>query len=129
MIRDLLDEILGYKSSTPNSFTFAMGKLIRDARNDTGLSQTELAKKIFIRQASISEIENGKREVSSSEIVYLSLTLNKPITYFFPERFTRGIDPDKLSPLYQELVIQAKRLSNEDLKKLIAQAKAVGDMV
>jgi len=128
MIQNLIDEILGKKTSTPNKFTVAMGALVKKARNEIGLSQAELAKSIYIRQASISEIENGKREVSSSELVYLSIALNKPIIYFFPKRYAREIDQDKLSPLFQELLLQAKRLSNADLKRLIAQTRALGDM-
>jgi len=128
MFRDLLDEMLGYKSSTPNKFTFAMGQFIRQARKEAGLSQAELAKAIYIRQASISEIENGKREVSSSELVYLSFALNKPIIYFFPERYVREIEQEKLSPLFHELIIQAQRLSNNDLKRIITQTKALADM-
>ncbi len=33
-----------------------------------------------------------------------------------------------MSTQYQELILQVKRLSNEDLKKLITQTRALADM-
>jgi len=128
MINNLFSELLGKGKNTPNKFTIRMGKFIRKARLESGLSQSELAENVYVSQAAISDMENGKREVSSSELVYLSFALNKPIINFFPEIYAREIDQDKLSPLYQELFIQAKRLSDDDLKKLIAQTKALADL-
>jgi len=128
MIQNLIYEILGKKAKTPNKFTIAMGKLIRVARNEANLSQAVLAKSIYIRQASISEIEHGKREVNSRELVSLSYVLNKPITYFFPEEIIRGVQVENIPPLLQELLLQAERLSNEDIKKLITQTRALADM-
>jgi len=127
MKNNLFDEILGRGNNTPNKFTIRMGELIRKARLEKGLSQSELSKSVYVSQAAISDMENGKREVSSTELLTLSHTLNKPIVYFFPENFVREVKLDKLSPLYQELIIQAQRLSNDDLKKLIAQTRALGE--
>lgn len=124
---NLLEKVLKETGSTPNKFTIGMGKLVRKARHEAGLSQAELAKQIYVRQASISEIENGKREVSSSELVYLSYSLNKPILYFFPDRYIQEKNHDSLSPLIQELVIQAERLSDDDIKRVIAQTRALVD--
>ena len=128
MILNLLEKVLKETGSTPNKFTIGMGKLVRKARHEAGLSQAELAKQIYVRQASISEIENGKREVSSSELVYLSYALNKPILYFFPDEFVSNEEINDMAPLVQELVIQAKRLSDEDLRRIIAQTRALGDL-
>ena len=128
MINNLFDEFLGRGRNTPNKFTIRMGELIRKARLETGLSQSELSKSVYVSQAAISDMENGKREVSSTELLSLSNTLYKPVAYFFPENYLREVKVDKLSSLYQELFIQAKRLSNDDLKKLIAQTRALANM-
>jgi len=128
MIKNTINEILGKKVSLPNKFTIQMGKLIRKARNEAGITQSELSKIMYIRQASISEIENGKREISSSELVSLSYSLNKPILYFFPDQFLVEEFSDTISPLLKELILQASRLSNDDLKKIIAQTRALGDL-
>jgi transcriptional regulator with XRE-family HTH domain len=129
MLSDFLDRLQGKKGDVPNSFTFAMGELIRQARIEAKLSQAELAQKAYFRQAAISQIETGKREVSSSDLLYLSYVLNKPITYFFP----RGImwqkeDEQSLTPLEQELLMQVRHLDDDDLRRLIAQARALVEL-
>ena len=128
MVFEFLNKFVRDTGSTPNSFTIGMGELVRKARLEAKLSQSELAERIYIRQASISEIENGKREVSSSEIIYLSHALNKPITYFFPKVFIHEIEQERLPPAIQELIIQANRLDDDDVRRLVAQARALGDL-
>jgi len=39
-----------------------------------------------------------------------------------------NIDAGDVSPMLQELIIQAERLSNDDLQKLIAQTRALVDL-
>ena len=117
-----------FRGDLPNTFTKAMGELIRQARVEAKMSQTELADMTYIRQAAISQIETGKREVSTSELVYLSYALNKPITYFFPKEMIRQIDVEKLTALEQELLLQVRRLDIDDLRRLIAQARAISEM-
>lgn len=128
MIEDLLFEIFGQGKNTPNKFTVQMGDNIRKARLEAGMSQSELAKYVYVSQAAISDMENGKREVSSTELLSLSNTLYKPVAYFFPEKYLREVDINKLSPHYQELIIQATRLSDDDLMKIITQIKALANM-
>ena len=127
-MNNIFKEILGRKGILPNKLTVEMGNLIRNARNEANLSQAELAKLVYTRQATISDIENGKREASSSELMSLSYALNKPLLYFFPETFITEDSDDKLPPLLKELVLQAKRLSRDDLKKVITQTRALADM-
>lgn len=128
MFSDFFDQMRGFKDTLPNKFSIALGDLIRKARQEAGMSQAELAKTALFRQAAISQIETGKRDVSASEIIYLSYALNKPITYFYPPWSTNSIGEDDLSILEQELLIQARRLDIEDLKRLIAQARALANL-
>lgn len=128
MFQKILDRFVGDWEDTPNKFTIVMGDKIRKSRKIQKLSQAELAKSIYVRQASISEMENGKRVVNSIELVYLSLALEKPIMYFFPEDSIKEIEHKQPSPILQELILQAQRLSIDDLKKLIAQARVIADM-
>jgi transcriptional regulator with XRE-family HTH domain len=107
-----------------------MGEWFRQARIEAKTSQAELAKKAYLRQAAISQIETGKRDVTASEVVYLSYALNKPITYFYPTHlFDILIENDELSILEQELLMQAKRLDADDLRRLVAQARALADLL
>lgn len=82
---EFLDKLKTNEISIPNEFTFEMGKLIKLARDEKGLSQSQLAIKLFRRQATISDIENGKIEIGILTLLQLALELNKPISYFIPD--------------------------------------------
>jgi transcriptional regulator with XRE-family HTH domain len=62
-----------------------VGRRIRDARLDAGLSQAELAALLNRRQAYISELETGKTEPSVTLLVILSRTLKQPVISFISE--------------------------------------------
>lgn len=63
---DFWEKARSFKSEIPNKFTIAMGELVRKARQEAKFTQGELAKKTYMGQASVSDIENGKREATSS---------------------------------------------------------------
>lgn len=125
---DLLEMLRSDKPNLPNKFTIALGELIRKARVDADISQAELAQKAYINQAAISRIESGKRSVSLEELIYLGAALNKPIQYFFSMKFLNPIEDTSLSILEQELLLSARRLNENDLKKIIAQINAINNM-
>ena len=127
MLRKILDSIYDESSILPNKYTRALGERIREARLEAKMSQAELAEKAYFRQSSVSKIEAGTKEVTSEEILYLSYALNKPIMYFFPEEFTEEFGEDEFTTLEKELILQARQLSRDDLRKLIAQAKALAE--
>ena len=52
-----------------------MGKLIRTARKELGLSQVKLAELVNRRPATISDIENGKSEISVITLAVLAINL------------------------------------------------------
>ena len=115
-----------HKGDIPNKFTLGMGDLIRKARVEAKMSQAELAEKAHFRQAAISQIEAGKREITSTDLLYLSYALNKPITYFFPKKLIwQREDEQSLTPLEQELLMQVRHLDDNDLRRLIAQDGAL----
>lgn len=84
MVLDKIRDLIADKEPTPNKYTIAMGELIRKAREDAAMSQKELAERIYRRQATLSDLENGKSEVGTVTLVLLAAALDKPITYFFP---------------------------------------------
>jgi len=83
MYKNFFEELWGYKDSIPNKFTIHLGELIRKARLEPNLTQAELAKITYFSQTAISQIEQGKRDVSAAEILYFSAALDKPILFFF----------------------------------------------
>jgi transcriptional regulator with XRE-family HTH domain len=82
---EFLEKLLKNDVTVPNEFTYEMGKLIRIAREEEGLTQNELANKMARRQATISDIENGKIEIGVLTLVQLAKVLRKPISYFIPD--------------------------------------------
>lgn len=125
---DLLDWLKSDKHNLPNKFSIALGELIRQARIEANMSQKDLAFNAYFNQASISQIETGKRSVTGEEIVYLSGALNKPISYFFTYVHTLQINSSELTVLEEELLLQARKLPTDDLKRIIVQVKALSNL-
>ena len=99
------------EGTTPNKFTVGMGKLIRQARLEANLKQTELAGLIYRRQAAVSDMENGKQEVTASTLLLLSYALNKPVHYFFPrQEGIVALTEDDLDAAEQEMLLHTRRL-------------------
>lgn len=112
----------------PNKYTIAMGELIRKAREEAGLSQEQLAEKIYRRRLAVSEMENGKVEISAWTLPLLAYALNKPIGYFFPPYVLREIKQGDLLPLEEELLIHFRKIWDEHLQKVaVDQVKVLGD--
>ena len=112
----------------PNRLTIAQGELVRQARVEAGLNQADLARRIYLKQSSVSKIEAGNRAISAEDLLYLCLALDKPIGYFFPPTISRELAQGDSSPLEEELLLHARRLSNDDLRKVIAQVRAIASV-
>ena len=82
---EFLDKLKTNEITIPNIFTREMGKIIKLAREEAGLSQSELAEKLFRRQATISDFENGKIEIGILTLVQIAKVFGKPISYFIPQ--------------------------------------------
>jgi transcriptional regulator with XRE-family HTH domain len=109
----------------PYEYAKAMGELIRKARSEAGLSQASLANRANLRQAFISDLENGKAEASARDLIYLSQALEKPILYFFPDWTIQKAFTEHLPPELEILLINARKLPKNDIHKLIIQVKAL----
>lgn len=82
---EFLDKLMINEITIPNLFTREMGKLIKAAREEAGISQSELAKKLSRRQATISDFENGKIEIGILTLVQIVKVFGKPISFFIPQ--------------------------------------------
>jgi transcriptional regulator with XRE-family HTH domain len=72
------------------------------------MSQAELAEMAYVKQSSISRIEDGTRAVSLEDVLYLSYALNKPISHFFPKEFVSGAVAGELSLLERAIAIRPR---------------------
>ncbi len=123
-----LSEFFSDEYPAPNKYTIGMGKLVRQARDEAGISQTKLASLIYRRRATVSNIETGKSMVTVPTLALISTALEKPITYFLPWFIYDNIEPGELSPLEEEMLIQFKNIWSDDLKRLaIRQTKEIAE--
>jgi transcriptional regulator with XRE-family HTH domain len=106
-----------------------MEKSIHKAREEAGYNQRELANFINRRQAALSVIENGLMQPDAETLLGLSYNLNKSINYFFPAPYKPDPQPGEYSEKEIELIMQTRRLSEDDLKKIIAQVRALADLL
>jgi transcriptional regulator with XRE-family HTH domain len=61
----------------------AVIKKLREAREVSGLTQQEAAKKLSKPQSYISKIERGERRIDVVELTTLARIYKKPANYFF----------------------------------------------
>ncbi|HPD58210.1 MAG: helix-turn-helix transcriptional regulator [Smithellaceae bacterium] len=62
-----------------------IGQRIQKAREEAGLSQEELATKLGLTQAALSNYELGKRRLYLANIEQIARELNKPLNYFLED--------------------------------------------
>ena len=72
---------------------------IREARQSQGISQQQVADAISVPRSAISQIESGKRSVSTLELTKLANLFNCPIDYFFETSSVH--DNDVMTVLYR----------------------------
>lgn len=125
MVRDTLLDQLSGTNPRPNKFTIGVGKLIRAAREEAGYSQRELAELIYRRQATLSDIENGKMEPDATTLLTLAFHLNKQIQYFYPSEWKPLSVESNISDQEQEIIALIRKLDQKDIKKIIAQLRAI----
>ncbi len=122
-------QALSAHTHPPTEFTRALGQRIRDARNDRGLSQRQLADRINRRQAAVSDIENGRMQPDATTLLLLAEVLEKPVTYFFPPPWGPRISRGDLTYDEQALLLEFRRLQSDEHRKIaITQLAALADL-
>lgn len=64
----------------------SLGKRLREARENAGLSQLELAHLLGRDQRAISDYESGKRKLAAADLPHFAQVLHVPIFFFFEEQ-------------------------------------------
>ncbi len=65
------------------SIKVAVGQRIKELRNDLGISQEALANKADIDRTYVTDVENGRRNISIENLERLTIALNIPFKDFF----------------------------------------------
>ena len=90
--------------------TFAIN--VKNLRKELGITQTELAEKIFVNKSMISAYEKGKRMPSLDALIQLSMIFNVSVDYLL------GIQKDNKND--RETTIDISGLT-EKQKKIVAE--------
>jgi transcriptional regulator with XRE-family HTH domain len=99
-----------------------LGRRLRDARRELGLSQAQVSEKSGIGRVAISEIEGGRRKVSSLELARLARLFGHEPDYFLNAvSLDRG--PTYASQKLSVLARTARKLSEHDQEQLLRFAE------
>lgn len=117
---DSIRDLFSKSDNRPNKFTNYMGKKIKEAREEAGFSQEKLATMLYLRRATLSDIENGKTEPDASTYVHVAYLCNKPLAYFLPDFLYREIKQEDLSADENELITNYRyHIANKQFRKII----------
>jgi transcriptional regulator with XRE-family HTH domain len=93
---------------------------LRLARENAGLSQGQVAKKLDLQRPSISEMEAGRRRVSAEELSALATLYHVETDWLLGETSTT-IDTDRIELAARELA----KLKPDDLNRVMDLLKAL----
>ncbi len=99
-----------------------LGKKIKELRIQKGFSQSKLGEALGKSHAAVSDIENGKTELSASDLPVIANHLDVPLSYFLQEEkissfqsYSWNRDNKDITP---EQKVAADKAS-EEFKKLV----------
>ena len=93
-------------------------KRVKDARIERGLTQKDLADYLGRTAASISDLERGKVQVTASDLYRIAYFLNKPIEFFYGEKFF-GTEIEDLIFLIRKMDPELRELQLPIIKSLL----------
>jgi transcriptional regulator with XRE-family HTH domain len=99
-----------------------MGRRIQQAREQTGLSQSELAAKLGCTQSALSNYELGKRRIHLSMLEQIAQLLKKPLCSFFGTSNDSYLQDEVLlleDPRLREIILHAAELPAEDKERVL----------
>ena len=101
-----------------------IGRKLQKAREEMGLSQEELAKRLGYTQSSLSNYELGKRRLYLSDLKKICEILGKPITYFLEDSTDQQTDEENLGTILteqhlKEILFEARKLKPDQRKSVL----------
>jgi len=107
-----------------DELNIGIGVKIREIRKSQKLNQAILAQNANIRQASLSDIENGKREIKISEMIEICSLLKVPLIKLLPASITMDWLIGNISDDEKKLVNLYRNMSEDDQVRLLGIAKS-----
>ena len=71
---------------TPGPIDILVGKRIKVAREEAGISQTTLGNAVGVKFQMIQKLEKGKNRISAGHLHAAAKALGKPIEWFFTSK-------------------------------------------
>jgi transcriptional regulator with XRE-family HTH domain len=98
----------------------ALGERLRDSREYLGLSQQEVADLLGVRRPAVTQMEAGKRKVSTLELRELARLYRRPYEWLVGEAADPGVPEDEIT---QTLYRTTRDLSDRDREQLLRFAQ------
>ena len=99
-----------------------MGGRIREQRIKMGMTQEELAEKMFTTKMTISHYENNLTDIKGSVIVELAEVLHTTAGYLL----NNEVDADQMDGMDQEIMNLFRELGNDKIRQVaLEQLKAL----
>ena len=95
-----------------------IGARIKRAREEKGLSQTELGNSIGKTKVTISDMEHAKVGVGAVDLSIIAKKLGQPLNYFYPRLARISIKEGELNTNETKLVEAYRELDSFALEKL-----------
>jgi len=100
---------------------------LKKLREDAGLSQAKLAEKLGVSQSAVGMWENGRNNPEHATLQKIADLFGVPIDYLTGRTDVRNVAQEPTGPdnraTYRAIARGAKRLNDEDQKKLLEMAK------
>lgn len=91
-------------------------KKLKEARVNAGYTQDEAAKLIQVKKTTISEMEAGKRSISSDELAQFSRIYNVDVRELLFVEFTEAGDEQRLTAKYSSFLKLLEKLSDREVE-------------
>lgn len=96
-----------------------IGKQLRRAREESGLTQEEVGTRLGIGRAGYANIENGRSLLQMDHLMKLPEILEKPVTYFLEVESDLSVDEGELLQVYRSIPDAIGRSMVVDVAKTI----------
>lgn len=96
-----------------------LGKTIRFYRKKAGMTQEQLAEKIYTKKSDISEIENDKRSIAIPKLLDIAEALNVHPAKMF-SYINQGED-EKRRSVYRDVLDEIEKLEDMELVGMVLQ--------
>ena len=115
--------------SAPDTFLLNLGARVRAAREKLGWSQRKLAEEAFTRQATINDLENGKREPTIGTLLQIAGALETPLVSLIPLPPEERAKQDELPDWIREALKHMKYIESKSTQRqIIAMLQAAAEV-